>query len=148
MIKGTEISFANGRNSEMEKTILRLDEPATTVLSDVSGGAGADLLILARPQGSYARTRSPGVALGRRRKRMAVARWCSLRLAGRVEGDSAAYGASAWSAAVANLADSSSIDAVSARPASNLKPSEWRQPNRSRNSVKRRLWSVARVRLG
>ena len=28
-----------GRNSEIEETILRLDEPATTVLSDVSGGA-------------------------------------------------------------------------------------------------------------
>ena len=38
-IIGTEISFANGRNSEIEETILRLDEPATTVLSDVSGGA-------------------------------------------------------------------------------------------------------------
>ncbi|GAA5186465.1 GNAT family N-acetyltransferase [Rugosimonospora acidiphila] len=27
-ITGTEISFANGRNSEIEETILRLDEPA------------------------------------------------------------------------------------------------------------------------
>lgn len=34
----TEISFANGRNAEIEETILRLDEPAKTAPSDVSGG--------------------------------------------------------------------------------------------------------------
>jgi hypothetical protein len=37
-ITGTEISFANGRNTEIEETILRLDEPANTVPSDVSSG--------------------------------------------------------------------------------------------------------------
>ncbi len=35
-ITGTEISFANGRNMEIEETILRLDEPAKTAPSDVS----------------------------------------------------------------------------------------------------------------
>lgn len=34
----TEISFANGRNAEIEETILRLDEPAKTAPSDVSSG--------------------------------------------------------------------------------------------------------------
>jgi RimJ/RimL family protein N-acetyltransferase len=38
VIIGTEISFANGRNTEIEETILRLDEPATTAPSDVSSG--------------------------------------------------------------------------------------------------------------
>jgi RimJ/RimL family protein N-acetyltransferase len=37
-ITGTEISFANGRNTEIEETILRLDEPANTAPSDVSSG--------------------------------------------------------------------------------------------------------------
>jgi RimJ/RimL family protein N-acetyltransferase len=37
-IIGTEISFANGRNAEIEETILRLDEPAKTTASDVSSG--------------------------------------------------------------------------------------------------------------
>jgi len=37
-IIGTEISFANGRNTEIEETILRLDEPAKTAPSDVSSG--------------------------------------------------------------------------------------------------------------
>jgi hypothetical protein len=37
-IIGTEISFANGRNAEIEETILRLDEPAKTAPSEVSGG--------------------------------------------------------------------------------------------------------------
>jgi RimJ/RimL family protein N-acetyltransferase len=35
---GTEVSFANGRNTEIEETILRLDEPADTAPSDVSSG--------------------------------------------------------------------------------------------------------------
>jgi RimJ/RimL family protein N-acetyltransferase len=33
-IIGTEISFANGRNKEIEETILRLDEPAKTAPTD------------------------------------------------------------------------------------------------------------------
>ena len=33
---GTEISFANGRKTEIEETILRLDEPATTTPSEVA----------------------------------------------------------------------------------------------------------------
>src|SRR5262249_33815295 len=33
-----EISFAKGRNTEIEETILRLDEPAKTAPADVSGG--------------------------------------------------------------------------------------------------------------
>jgi RimJ/RimL family protein N-acetyltransferase len=37
-ITGTEISFANGRNTEIEETVLRLDEPANTAPSDVSSG--------------------------------------------------------------------------------------------------------------
>ena len=37
-ITGTEISFANGRNAEIEETILRLDEAANTAPSDVSSG--------------------------------------------------------------------------------------------------------------
>jgi hypothetical protein len=37
-ITGTEISFANGRNAEIEERILRLDEPANTAPSDVSSG--------------------------------------------------------------------------------------------------------------
>jgi RimJ/RimL family protein N-acetyltransferase len=37
-ITGTEISFAKGRNMEIEETILRLDEPANTAPSDVSSG--------------------------------------------------------------------------------------------------------------
>jgi RimJ/RimL family protein N-acetyltransferase len=37
-VTGTEISFANGRNTEIEETILRLDEPANTAPSDVSSG--------------------------------------------------------------------------------------------------------------
>jgi RimJ/RimL family protein N-acetyltransferase len=39
-ITGTEVSFANGRNSEIEETILRLDGPAETSPSDVSSGVG------------------------------------------------------------------------------------------------------------
>jgi RimJ/RimL family protein N-acetyltransferase len=35
-ITGTEIAFANGRNAEIEETILRLDGPANTAPSDVS----------------------------------------------------------------------------------------------------------------
>ncbi|WP_407566986.1 GNAT family N-acetyltransferase [Polymorphospora sp. A560] len=35
-ITGTEISFANGRNTEIEETILRLDEPVNPAPSDVS----------------------------------------------------------------------------------------------------------------
>jgi RimJ/RimL family protein N-acetyltransferase len=35
-IIGTEISFANGRNKEIEETILRLDEPAKTAPTDAS----------------------------------------------------------------------------------------------------------------
>jgi RimJ/RimL family protein N-acetyltransferase len=38
VIMGTEISFANGRNAEIEEPILRLDEPAKTAPSDVPGG--------------------------------------------------------------------------------------------------------------
>lgn len=37
-IIGTEISFANARNKEIEETILRLDEPAKTAPSDASSG--------------------------------------------------------------------------------------------------------------
>jgi RimJ/RimL family protein N-acetyltransferase len=37
-ITGTEVSFANGRNAEIEETNLRLDEPANTAPSDASGG--------------------------------------------------------------------------------------------------------------
>ena len=37
-IIGTEISFANGRNREIEETILRLDEPAKTAPTDASSG--------------------------------------------------------------------------------------------------------------
>ncbi|MEQ4303984.1 GNAT family N-acetyltransferase [Plantactinospora sp. B6F1] len=36
VITGTEISFANGRNTEVEETILRLDEPPATAPSDMS----------------------------------------------------------------------------------------------------------------
>ena len=35
-IIGTEISFANARNKEIEETILRLDEPAKTAPTDAS----------------------------------------------------------------------------------------------------------------
>jgi len=38
VVIGTEMSFANGRNTEIEETILRLDEPAKTAPSDVSSG--------------------------------------------------------------------------------------------------------------
>jgi hypothetical protein len=38
VIVGTEISFANGRNTEIEETILRLDPPAKTAASDVASG--------------------------------------------------------------------------------------------------------------
>lgn len=37
-VTGTEISFANARNTEIEETILRLDEPANTGPSDASSG--------------------------------------------------------------------------------------------------------------
>jgi RimJ/RimL family protein N-acetyltransferase len=37
-ITGAETSFANGRNAEIEETILRLDEPANTAPSDASSG--------------------------------------------------------------------------------------------------------------
>jgi hypothetical protein len=37
-ITGTEISFANARNTEIEETILRLDEPSKTAPSDASRG--------------------------------------------------------------------------------------------------------------
>ena len=37
-ITGTEISFANGRNTEIEETILRLDEPAKAAPSDAPSG--------------------------------------------------------------------------------------------------------------
>jgi RimJ/RimL family protein N-acetyltransferase len=37
-ITGTETSFANGRKTEIEETILRLDEPANTAPSDASNG--------------------------------------------------------------------------------------------------------------
>jgi len=37
-ITGTEISGANGRNAEIEETILRLNEPANTAPSEVSSG--------------------------------------------------------------------------------------------------------------
>jgi len=37
-ITGTETSFANGRNTEIEETILRLDAPASTAPSDASSG--------------------------------------------------------------------------------------------------------------
>lgn len=37
-IIGTEFSFANGRNAEIEETILRLDEPAKAAPSDASSG--------------------------------------------------------------------------------------------------------------
>jgi RimJ/RimL family protein N-acetyltransferase len=37
-ITGTETSFANGRNTEIQETILRLDEPANTAPSDTSSG--------------------------------------------------------------------------------------------------------------
>jgi hypothetical protein len=33
---GTEISFANGRNKEIEETTLHLDEPAKTAPTDAS----------------------------------------------------------------------------------------------------------------
>jgi RimJ/RimL family protein N-acetyltransferase len=36
-ITGTETSFANGRNTEIEETILRLDEPATAPFDAPSG---------------------------------------------------------------------------------------------------------------
>jgi RimJ/RimL family protein N-acetyltransferase len=39
-ITGTEISFANGRNSEIEETILLLDRPMKTSPSDVPSGVG------------------------------------------------------------------------------------------------------------
>ena len=38
-IIGTEISFANGRNKEIEETILRLDEPAKGAPSDAASRA-------------------------------------------------------------------------------------------------------------
>jgi RimJ/RimL family protein N-acetyltransferase len=38
VITGTETSFANGRNMEIEETILRLDEPANTAPSNGSSG--------------------------------------------------------------------------------------------------------------
>ena len=38
VITGTETSFANGRNTEIEETILRLDEPANTAPSNASSG--------------------------------------------------------------------------------------------------------------
>jgi RimJ/RimL family protein N-acetyltransferase len=37
-IIGTEIAFANGRNAEIEETILRLDEPAKTAPFHASSG--------------------------------------------------------------------------------------------------------------
>lgn len=37
-ITGTEISFANGRNAEIEETILRLEEPANSAPFDASSG--------------------------------------------------------------------------------------------------------------
>ncbi|MEU5941858.1 GNAT family N-acetyltransferase [Micromonospora sp. NPDC047548] len=37
-ITGTETSFANGRNTEIEETILRLDEPTETAPFDASSG--------------------------------------------------------------------------------------------------------------
>jgi RimJ/RimL family protein N-acetyltransferase len=37
-ITGTETSFANGRNTEIEETILRLDEPTRTAPFDASSG--------------------------------------------------------------------------------------------------------------
>jgi RimJ/RimL family protein N-acetyltransferase len=37
-ITGTETSFANGRNTEIEETILRLDEPAKAAPFDASSG--------------------------------------------------------------------------------------------------------------
>ncbi len=37
-IMGTAISFANGRNKEIEETILRLDEPAKPAPPDASSG--------------------------------------------------------------------------------------------------------------
>jgi hypothetical protein len=37
-ITGTEISFANARNTEIEETILRLDEPANSAPFDASSG--------------------------------------------------------------------------------------------------------------
>jgi RimJ/RimL family protein N-acetyltransferase len=37
-ITGTETSFANGRNTAIEETILRLDESANTAPSDASSG--------------------------------------------------------------------------------------------------------------
>jgi RimJ/RimL family protein N-acetyltransferase len=37
-ITGRETSFANGRNTEIEETILRLDEPEDTAPSDASSG--------------------------------------------------------------------------------------------------------------
>jgi hypothetical protein len=38
-IIGTEISFADGRNKEIEETILRLDEPAKGAPSDAASRA-------------------------------------------------------------------------------------------------------------
>ncbi len=35
---GTATAFANGRDAEIEETILRLDEPASTAPSDAAGG--------------------------------------------------------------------------------------------------------------
>jgi RimJ/RimL family protein N-acetyltransferase len=35
-IVGTQTSFANGRNAEIEETVLRLDEPVETAPSDAS----------------------------------------------------------------------------------------------------------------
>ena len=37
-IIGMEISFANGRNAEIEETILRLDEPVKAKPSEASRG--------------------------------------------------------------------------------------------------------------
>ncbi|MFG3708011.1 GNAT family N-acetyltransferase [Micromonospora sp. NPDC047670] len=39
-ITGTETSFANGRNAEIEETILRLDEPATAPFDQLRLGDG------------------------------------------------------------------------------------------------------------
>ena len=38
VVTGTETSFANGRNTQIEETILRLDKPAKTAPSDASSG--------------------------------------------------------------------------------------------------------------
>ena len=38
---GTEISFANGRNTEIEETILRLDAPAIRIADDRRPGSSS-----------------------------------------------------------------------------------------------------------